>query len=265
MNKEKYRKAANILFNCRINKKRLDKLPIDCIPNNIEEAYKIQDELKILYLTLKDNYTIGKKVGCTNKLAQKQINVEEPFYGNLFSKYSSMSGCRLMSNNFSKPYLEPEFSFRIKEDINITKAPFTFDQIANFTDTVMGSVEIVDFRFNMEFKNIGINNLISTNAASEYWIKGLKEFKLNEINLSNHPVKVFINNNLMDVGNSSNVLGNPLNSLLWLVNKLSLKGEALLKGNVVSTGTCTVAIPLEKNYKVKIDFANMGNIDFQFN
>ena len=43
MNKEKYRKAANILFNCRINKKRLDKLPIDCIPNNIEEAYKIQD------------------------------------------------------------------------------------------------------------------------------------------------------------------------------------------------------------------------------
>ena len=265
MDKEKYTKAANILFNCRINKIRLDKLPIDCIPNNIEEAYKIQDELKILYLNLKDNYTIGKKIGCTNKLAQKQINVEEPFYGNLFSKYFSMSGCRLMSNNFSEPYMEPEFSFRIKEDINITKAPFTFDQIADLADTVMGSVEIVDFRFNMEFKNIGINNLISTNAASEYWIKGLKEFKLNEINLSNHPVKVFINNKLMVEGNSSNVLGNPLNSLLWLINKLSLKGETLLKGNVVSTGTCTVAIPLKKNYKVKVDFANMGNIDFQFN
>ena len=43
MEKEKYIKAANILFNCRINKKRLDKLPIDCIPNNIKEAYKIQD------------------------------------------------------------------------------------------------------------------------------------------------------------------------------------------------------------------------------
>ena len=87
MEKEKYIKAANILFKCRINKKRLDKFPIDCIPNNCEEAYKIQDELKILYLTLKNNYTIGKKVGCTNKWAQKQINVEEPFYGNLFSKW----------------------------------------------------------------------------------------------------------------------------------------------------------------------------------
>ena len=264
MEKEKYTKAANILFNCRINKKRLDKLPIDCIPNKIEDAYKIQDELKIIYLTLKDNYMIGKKVGCTNKWAQKQINVEEPFYGNLFSKFSSISGCKLISNNFSEPYMEPEFSFRIKEDINIANAPFTFDQIEDLIDTVMGSVEIVDFRFTKKLKNIGINNLISTNAASEYWIKGLKEFKLNKINLLNHPVKVFINDKLIEEGNSSNVLENPLNSLLWLINKLSLKGESLLKDSVVSTGTCTVAIPLKKNYKVRVDFAKMGNIDFQF-
>ena len=265
MKKEKCTKAANILFNNRINKKRLDMLPIDCIPNNIEEAYKIQDELKIIYLTLKDNYMIGKKVGCTNKWAQKQINVEEPFYGNLFSKYSSISGCKLISNNFSEPYMEPEFSFRIKEDINIANAPFTFDQIIDLTETVMGSVEIVDFRFNNELKKIGINNLIATNGASEYWIKGLKEFKLNEINLSDHPVKVFVNDKLKEEGNASNVLGNPLNSLLWVINKLSLKGEPLLKGNVVSTGTCTVAIPLEKKYNVRVNFADMGNIDFQFN
>ncbi len=69
----------------------------------------------------------------------------------------------------------------------------------------------------------------------------------------------------MEEGNSSNVLENPLNSLLWLINKLSSMGESLLKDNVVSTGTCTVAIPLKKNYKVRVNFANMGNIDFQFN
>ena len=265
MQNKNYIKAANILYNYRKNNKRLDNLPSNCTPDNIEEAYKIQDELKTKYLTIKDNYIIGKKVGCTNKWAQKQINVDEPFYGNLFSKYSSISGCKLKSNNFSKPYLEPEFSFRIKEDIDITKAPFTFNQIIDLTETVMGSVEIVDFRFNKELKNIGINNLISTNGASEYWIKGLKEFKLNEINLSNHPVKVYINDKLKEEGNASNVLENPLNSLLWVINKLSLIGESLLKGYVVSTGTCTVPIPLEKNYKVSVDFAKMGNIDFQFN
>ena len=170
-----------------------------------------------------------------------------------------------MSKSFSEPYMEAEFSFKMKEDINIAKAPFTFDQIVDLTETVMGSVEIVDFRFNNELKKIGINNLISTNGASEYWIKGLKEFKLNEINLSDHPVKVFVNDKLKEEGNASNVLENPLNSLLWVINKLSFMGETLLKGNVVSTGTCTVAIPLEKKSKVRVDFANMGNIDFQFN
>ena len=47
MEKEKYTKASNILFDCRKNKKRLDNLPIDCTPNNVEEAYEIQEELKI--------------------------------------------------------------------------------------------------------------------------------------------------------------------------------------------------------------------------
>ena len=225
---ENYLKAANILFNYRINKSRLDKLPFDLSPSNIEEAYKIQEELKKIYLTLKNNSCIGKKVGCTNKWAQEQINVEEPFYGNLFSKYSSISPCKLKVSNFSEPYMEAEFSFRIKEDINISEAPFTLEKIVDCIDTVMGSVEIVDFRFNKKLKNIGINNLISSNAASEYWIKGEKEFKLNEVNLSNHPVKVFINDKLIEEGNASNVLNNPLNSVLWLVNKLALKGEILL-------------------------------------
>ena len=264
MEKEKYIKAANILFKCRINKKKLDKLPIDCIPKNIEDAYKIQDELKIFYLNLKNNYTIGKKVGCTNKRAQKQVNVDKPFYGNLFSKYYGLSGCLLESKKFSKPYMEPEFSFRIKEDINIAKAPYKFEEIINLVDTVMASVEIVDFRFNNKLKDIGINNLISTNGGSEYWIKGNKEFQLNEIDLFNHQVKVFINDKIIEKGNSSNVLKNPLNSLLWLVNKLASKGETILKDNFVSTGTCTMAIPLNKNNKIKADFGNMGIINFDF-
>ena len=129
MNKDKIISSSKILYNEKLNAKELLDLNNEFKTKNINDAYKIQEELKINYLTLKNNICIGKKVGCTNKWAQKQINVDEPFYGNLFSKYSSISGCKLKSNNFSKPYLEPEFSFRIKEDINISKDPFTFNQI----------------------------------------------------------------------------------------------------------------------------------------
>jgi len=265
MNLINYTKAAKILFNCRIRKTGLSSLPSECTPLNIDDAYSVQDELKKLYLTLKDNYIIGKKVGCTNKYAQEQINVKEPFYGNLFSKYHSFTGCKLHSKNFYKPFIEPEFSFRIKEDINISKAPFKFNQILEYIDCIIPSIEIVDFRFNKKLKDIGINNFISANGASEYWIKGREEFKLNFLDLTNHPVEIFINHVKKETGNSSNVLGNPINSLLWLINKLSEKGEPLLRNHVVSTGTCTRAIPLKIGDKVKANFGSMGNVEFQFN
>ncbi len=264
LNENLYIQSAKFFYNQRINNKRINKLPNNLNIKNLDDAYRIQDELKYIYLSMKDNYLLGKKIGCTNKWAQKQINVNEPFYGNLFYKYHAISGCKLFSNNFSKPYLEPEFSFRIKEDINISKAPFNFNEMTNLVSKVMGSIEIVDFRFNKQLKDIGICNLIASNGASEYWIKSKKEFDINEIKLSNHPVKVYINNKLIEEGNSSNVLQNPLNSLLWLINTLAEKGETLLKDNLISTGTCTLAIPLFKNSKIKVDFDNMGVIEFEY-
>ena len=89
MKKDEIYKAAISLFNHRINATSMKKLPENCNPKNLTEAYSIQSELMKIYLNIKDNNIIGKKVGCTNKSAQKQINVNEPFYGNLFSKFST--------------------------------------------------------------------------------------------------------------------------------------------------------------------------------
>ena len=257
--------AANILFNHRLNKTGLKKLPSNLNPGTIEESYKIQNELKILYLTLNNNICIGKKVGCTNKFAQEQVNIFEPFYGNLFSKFSDISGCTLKSSKFFKPFIEPEISFRIKEDININKAPFSYSDSLNLFDAMIPSIELVDFRFGDNIKDVGINNLIVTNGASEFYIQGEKTYNLDEINLENQIVKLFINNKLADSGNTNLVLGNPINSAIWLINKLSELGEPMLQGQLITTGTCTKAIPIPSDgpCSVKADFGNLGCVEFE--
>ena len=83
MNKEDIQEASKILFEHRLNKTGLSSLK-NLEPQTIDEAYAIQDNLKLRYLELKDNFCIGKKVGCTSVAAQKQMNIKEPFYGNLF-------------------------------------------------------------------------------------------------------------------------------------------------------------------------------------
>jgi len=264
MNTNNILKAASILFQNKLNGRGINSLPPNCTPQNNEEAYQIQNELKILCLSLKDNISIGKKVGCTNKIAQEQIKVYEPFYGELYSKFSSENNCTLKSNNFYKPHAEPEISFRMKEDVNITKAPFTIHNVDELFDGLLPSIEVVDFRFNKELKNIGIYNLISSNGASEHWIHGENIYPINKINLENHVVSIYVDSLLIDKGNTNKVLENPLNSAIWIINQLALKGEPLLKGQFISTGTCTKAIQIKPGNTIKADFGSIGSVKLNY-
>tara|TARA_B110000116_G_C16696156_1_gene517578 strand:+ start:29 stop:826 length:798 start_codon:yes stop_codon:yes gene_type:complete len=256
--------ATNILFKHRLNKTGLKSLPNHLIPNNIEDAYKVQNELKILYLTLINNHIIGKKVGCTNKLAQEQLDIFEPFYGNLFSKFTENSGCLLKSSKFFKPFIEPEISFSLKKDININDAPFNLNNAKDLFDYMFPSIELVDFRFGENTKDVGIINLIMSNGGSEFYIKSNNIFKIDEEDLSNQDVSIFINQKIMETGNTNLVLNHPLNSAIWLINKLAEIGEPMLKGQFITTGTCTKAIRLEKNSHIECDFGSLGTVEFEY-
>ena len=262
MNNSKIIKAANILYNSRINLERIKKLPKDCTPYSLEEAYAIQGELTNKYLsTNKEISLIGKKIGCTNKAAQIQINVKESFFGNMFSNNISKSNSIIDSNFFFNPFIEPEFSFVIKKELHFSGAPYNSDEIYNSISAVLPSIELVDSRYE-DWTSVGVNNLIADNAVHAHWIYGNEKNNLNFFNFNDHSVDLFINEKLIEKGNSNNVMGNPINSLKWLINKLALKGETLPKNYFVSTGTCTPAIPITRGDKVTEDFRSLGTVSF---
>ena len=257
--------SAKFLFKHRQNKSSINDLPNKLKPKTYYEAYIIQEELKLLYLSLKDNISIGKKVGCTSLDGQKQLDISEPFYGNLFSRFYEVEPKNIYSKKFSKPFIEPEIALRVKEDINISQSPFSIKDIDDLFDGFVCSLEIVDFRFNKNLKDIGAYNLIATNGASEFWIRNSEVFSMNKINFDNHEIKISFNNEIVGQGNVNKVMENPLNSGLWLINKIAQKGETLLKGQFISTGTCTKAHELTPNTKVSADFGKFGKIEFNYN
>ena len=270
MKLEKINQAANILYNAKVTIKGILKLPNDCIPQNKEEAYAIQSALVKKYLSKNDNsFVIGKKVGCTNKEAQKQINITEPFYGSIFSNYSSESNCVIKTKDFIKPFLEPEFSFKLNKRFDLSNAPypapfpFSINEVYDSIDYIIPSIEIVDSRF-LDWTKVGINNLIADNGVNAYWIYGSENSNLDKFDLTNHSVSLYINNELHIEGNSCNVLNNPINSLTWLINTLVLQNKFLPKDSYVSTGTCTPAIPLNKDDNVCADFGKLGQVNFTF-
>lgn len=259
-----YQDAAKLLFEHRLNKLSINELPNNLIPTNEKDAYLIQEELKLLYLSLKDNISIGKKVGCTSIDGQKQLDIDEPFYGNLYSRFYGIDIDELSSKKFDKPFIEPEIALRVKDDIDISKAPYSIENINTLFDGFVCALEIVDFRFGKNLKEIGALNLIATNGASEYWIRNSEIFDLSSINFENHPVNITFDQKIVGQGNTNSVMGNPLNSALWLINKMAKKGETLLKGQFISTGTCTKAHELMPNSKISADFGEYGKVEFLY-
>ena len=172
MDNSKINKAADILYNSRINLKKIKVLPEDCIPKSIKEAYEIQNEVAKRYLTKsKETLVIGKKIGCTNKAAQIQLNVKESFFGNIFSNNISKSNCVINSEKYFSPFVEPEFSFIMKDELDISKAPHNVNTVYESILAVLPSIEIVDSRYE-DWTSVGVNNLIADNAVHAHWIFG---------------------------------------------------------------------------------------------
>jgi len=262
MENSKINKAAETLYNARIRKKRIIELPKDCIPESIKEAYDIQDELTNKYISADKNILlIGKKIGCTNEAAKAQLNVKDSFFGNMFSNNISKSNCIINSEEYFSPFVEPEFSFIMKDELDISKGPYNSEIVYDSVSAVLPSIELVDSRFE-DWTIMGVSNLIADNAVHAHWIYGNEIKNLYDFNFNDHSVNLFINGKLIDKGNSSNVMGNPINSLTWLINNLALIGKSLPKNSYISTGTCTPAIPIKKGDKVMADFGKLGNVSF---
>ena len=264
MEKFNINKAADILYNSRINLKRVKELPKNCTPKSMQEGYAIQDELTKRYLSANEKtLIIGKKIGCTNNAAKIQLNIKESFFGNMFSNNISKSSATISPSKYFSPFVEPEFSFVMKNELDVSKAPYSPNIVYESILEVLPSIELVDSRYE-DWTKIGVNNLIADNAVHAHWIHGVGRKDLDSFNFNNHSVNLFINEKFIEKGNASAVMGNPINSLTWLINNLANVGKVLPKNHYISTGTCTKAIPISKGDKITADFGKLGTVGFDF-
>jgi 2-keto-4-pentenoate hydratase len=57
-------------------------------------------------------------------------------------------------------------------------------------------------------------------------------------------------------------MGNPLNSVVWLANKMNDLGNPLKKGEIILSGALGPMVNLNPSDKVKASIEGLGNIDF---
>jgi 2-keto-4-pentenoate hydratase len=255
--------GSELLLNARLRRLRLHELPTGARPTSAPEAYECQARLIENFNARDGGHCIGYKIACTNAVAQRFLNMPEPFYGRLLSNSTFDSPALLPPGDFFMRIIESEFAFRLARDLPPAAQPLDLDQIADALAGVLPGIEIVDSRFH-SWTTVGAASLIADNACHGAWVKGALVTDWRHLDLAAQPVELSVNGSVRERGSGAAVLGHPLNALQWLVHRLHQQGIGFQAGDYVTTGVTTNIYDAQPGDHLVADFGPVGTIDLRF-
>ena len=259
---------SKALCDARTRHARMAALPEASRPQTPEDGYGCQHLLVEHLVSHYGGRLIGYKVACTNVTAQRQLNVDGPFYGRMMSAFCFDSPARVEAGQFFMRVVEAEFAFLIARDLPPRADRYSVDEVATQIEGALPGIEIVDSRFD-DWTTIGAPSLIADNACHAAWVKGRLTTDWRELDLAEQTVELKVLGSdgkikLERTGRGRAVLGHPLNALTWLANKLSSHGRGLKAGEYVTTGVTMEVYMGESGDRIQASFGPLGNIDLEF-
>lgn len=254
--------TADYLFDMRQTRRRVAALPADVVPRSLAEGYQVQELLVRKLLDRFGGQPIGYKIACTSDLAQKALGVDGPFFGRLLSYSSQRSPGTLSASAFTVRCAEVEFGFQMADDVPAGPT-YTAETIRPFVGAVIPALEIVDHRYH-DWKTVGAPSLLADNAIHGAWVEGEPVTDFRHIDFARHATALVVNGTKTFPGSGAAVLGNPLNVVAWLANTLPRFGQALRRGDKITTGVTTdiyLAVPGDQ---LIADFGELGRAELTF-
>jgi 2-keto-4-pentenoate hydratase len=206
----------------------------------------------------------GWKIAATSQAGQAHIAVDGPLAGRLLVERVFENGSRLRFGSNHMRVAEAEFAFRMAVDMPPRAARYVLDEVLASVATLHPAIEIPDSRY-VDFTAVGAAQLIADNACAHQFVLGpAAPAHWRSMNLAAHRVVGSVEGRLEREGLGANVLGDPREALTWLVNELSLLHLTLRAGQVVTTGTCLVPLPIAPGDRVRCDFGVLGAVEVNF-
>lgn len=244
--------------------KKADQSKTPCPPirgyfegKDLEKAYRVQEFIRDEKI-LNGQRIVGKKIGLTSKKVQAQLGVDEPDFGVLLDKMQIRDGDMLLFHELMQPKAEAEIAFVLKKDLNERKP--SIEDIKSAIDHALIAIEIVGSR--IENWNIQITDTIADNASASHFVLGGKKTALEKLDLENCQMQLWVNGKLASEGTGKACLGNPLNAVLWLADKMAEIKNPLKKGEIVLSGALGPMVDIKPGDKVEAEIDGLGEVRF---
>ena len=225
----------------------------------IEDGYRIQRTM-VESWTAKGRRIVGKKVGLTNKGAQKNFGATEPVLGHLFDDMLVNMDEGIQASQLYQPRVEGELAIVLEQDL--AGPGITPLDVVRACVGITAALEIMDTRI-IDW-NIKVGELVADNCAGAAFVLGGGPLPLQDLDLRYAGFVMKKNGRLAGTGTGANVLGSPLDSAAWLVNKLAQMGMSLKAGEIILTGSAVPPVPVEVGDFIQLTIDRVGKVGCHF-
>ncbi len=240
--------------------RHLEALPESCRPATAAEGRAAQ----ALWAGIVVDRIAGWKIAATSVAGQQHIAVSGPLAGPVFQRHVLGNGAVVSLAANGMKVAECEVVFRMGRTLAPREQPYTREEVLAAVQSLHPGIEVPDSRFR-QFERAGEAQLIADCACCNDMLVGAAVAPDERVHaLPDLRVQARVSDGRTPEGLGRNVLGDPVEALVWLVNELASTGRTLAAGQFVTTGACVPPIPVRPGLQVEAEFGWIGRIGVRF-
>jgi 2-keto-4-pentenoate hydratase len=219
------------------------------------DAFHIQAQ-RIARHVAQGDRIIGYKAALTSKAMQRQVGIDEPILGTLLGSRTYPQETPLSLGQFMVPTLEPEVAVLLKRDLT-GPGVTPLDALAAI-EGYLPALEIGDIRTGDNVRSL--QQTILCNTFNGGHIFGAPLAAPSGIDLRREGMVLYVNGEMAGSATAAEVLGDPINSVVFMANKLGEIGQGLQAGMVLMTGSIVASVKLKAGDEVLAAFTRLGEV-----
>ena len=232
----------------------------DALPaGDVAAAYAVQ-KCNTDYWLAAGRRLVGRKIGLTSKVVQKQLGVDSPDFGMLFADMALADGDEVALGSVLQPKVEAEVALVLERDLAMPQPTLT--DVISATAYALPAIEIVGSR--IAKWDIKLVDTVADNASSGLFVLGTTPVQLAGLDLRLAGMVMERRGEQVSIGAGAACLGNPLNAALWLARTMVEIGAPLKAGDIVMTGALGPMVTVAPGDVIDVRISGLGAVRVGF-
>ena len=227
--------------------------------SSVDDAYEIQRINTQFHLDAGRRIS-GRKVGLTSPAVQKQLGVDQPDFGMLWSDTEYQDGEEIPFDKLMQPKIECEIALILGKPLTMERPGFA--DVMRAVDYVVPAFEIVGSRI-ADWK-INIYDTVADNASSGMYVLGGPARKIDDLDLRLCGMVVEHQGQPVSTGCGAACLGHPIHAAVWLAREMVKHDAPLQEGDVVLTGALGPMVNVNPGDRFSAKINGIGSVRASF-